>query len=81
MLTPGYQASAYKFAGEFRKKQKLDPYGYPLDSLIRTLMLNEFQVTSPNPVGPKTRAHTMRMAAAQQELNDLDDADRLDDQI
>lgn len=81
MLTPGYQASAYKFAGEFRKKQKLDPYGYPLDSLIRTLMLNEFQVTSPNPVGPKTRAHTMRMAAAQQELDDLDDSDRLDDQV
>jgi 3'-phosphoadenosine 5'-phosphosulfate sulfotransferase (PAPS reductase)/FAD synthetase len=79
MLTPGFQASAYKFAGEFRKKQKIDPFGYPLDSLIRTLLLNEFQVTSPNPVGPKTRAHTMRMAAAQQELNDLDDIDRMDD--
>jgi len=67
MLTPGYQTSAYKFAGEFRKKQAKDPFGYPLDSLIRTLLLNEFQVTSPNPVGPKTRAHTMRMMAAQQE--------------
>ena len=78
MLTPGMQGAAMKFAGEFRRKQATDKFGYPLDSLIRTLLLNEFQVTSPNPVGPKTRAHTMRTLAAQQE-QDQNDLDSLDD--
>jgi len=75
MLSPGKRKDAMKFAAEFRRKRKNDPYGYPLDHLIRTLLLNEFRHTSPSPVGPKTKAHRMRMAA----LADADDLDKMDD--
>ena len=75
MLSPGKHKHAMKFAAEFRKKRKHDPYGYPLDHLIRTLLLNEFRHTAPSPVGPKTKAHRMRMAA----IADADDLDKIDD--
>lgn len=54
------------FAAAFRKKRALDPYGYPIEYLIRTLLLNEFHQTTPTPVGPKTRAHTMRLKALEE---------------
>ena len=66
-----------KFAAEFRKKRKNDPYGFPIDHLIRTLLLNEFRHSAPSPVGPKTRAHRVRLAA----LQDADDLDKVDDLI
>ncbi len=66
MLTPGIKNAAYKFAGEFRKKQTNDPFGFPTDHLLRILLLNDFQANSPSPVGPGTRAHTMRMIANEQ---------------
>jgi len=75
MLSPGKHKDAMKFAAEFRRKRKNDPYGYPLDHLIRTLLLNEFRHTAPSPVGPKTKAHRMRMAA----IADADDMDKIDD--
>jgi len=75
MLSPGKHKDAMKFAAEFRKKRSHDPYGYPLDHLIRTLLLNEFRHTAPSPVGPKTKAHRMRMAA----IADADDLDKIDD--
>lgn len=75
MLSPGKQKDAMRFAAEFRKKRKGDPFSYPLDHLIRTLLLNEFRHTAPSPVGPKTRAHRMRMAA----IADADDLDKMDD--
>jgi len=75
MLSPGKHKDAMKFAAEFRKKRKHDPYGYPLDHLMRTLLLNEFRHTAPSPVGPKTKAHRMRMAA----IADADDLDKIDD--
>ena len=75
MLSPGKHKDAMKFAAEFRKKRNHDPYGYPLDHLIRTLLLNEFRHTAPSPVGPKTKAHRMRMAA----IADADDLDKIDD--
>ena len=75
MLSPGKHKDAMKFAAEFRKKRKHDPYGYPLDHLIRTLLLNEFRHTAPSPVGPKTKAHRMRLAA----IADADDLDKIDD--
>ena len=71
MLTKGMRLAAMKFVDAFRKKHVSDPFGYPIDSLIRTLLLNEFHHTAPSPVGPKTKAHAMRMAA-------LADADTLD---
>ena len=63
MLTPGMHRDAMKFASEFRKKRAVDPYGFPIEYLVRTLLLNEFHQSTPTPVGPKTRAHTMRMKA------------------
>ena len=75
MLSPGKHKDAMKFAAEFRKKRNHDPYGYPLDHLIRTLLLKEFRHTAPSPVGPKTKAHRMRMAA----IADADDLDKIDD--
>ena len=77
MLSDGKHKDAMKFAAEFRKKRKNDPYGFPIDHLIRTLLLNEFRHSAPSPVGPKTRAHRMRLAA----LQDADDLDKVDDLI
>lgn len=77
MLTEGVFKRAKAFAAEFRTKHQKDPYSYPIEWLIRNLLLNEFNITSVNPVGPKTRAHTMRIAAAQEEAeaNSLDSLD------
>ena len=74
MLSPGKHKDAMKFAAEFRKKRTKDAFGYPIDHLIRTLLLNEFRHTAPSPVGPKTKAHRMRMAA----IADADDLDKMD---
>ena len=60
ILTEGYDKVALAYAHEFKKKHATDPYGYPVDHLIRTLLLNAF-VGSPSPVGPKTRAHRKRV--------------------
>jgi len=56
------KTEARAFVSKFRKKHLTDPHGYPVSWLIRTLLLNEFDVNSPTPVGPKTKAHTVRMA-------------------
>jgi len=79
MLTEGIKRRAMAFAAEFRAKHKKDPFSYPIEWLVRNLILNEFNVTSVNPVGPKTRAHAVRMAAAQAEAeaNSLDLQDDL----
>jgi len=43
-------------------------------------LLNEFRLTSPSPVGPKTRSHKMRMAALQAAA-DADGLDLIDDKV
>lgn len=78
VLTPGLRQRAMAFASEFRKKHNKDPYSYPINWLIRNLLINEFNITSVNPVGPKTRAHSLRLAEAQ-ELAELDALDYQDD--
>jgi len=78
MLTPGIKKRAMAFAAEFRKKAAKDPYSYPIAWLIRNLLLNEFNITSVNPIGPKTKAYTMRMSEAD-EMANLDALDSLDD--
>lgn len=77
MLTEGVHHRAQAFAAKFRAKHKNDPFSYPLEWLIRNLLLNEFNITSVGPVGPKTRAHAVRMAVAQEEVeaNNLDIVD------
>ncbi len=61
MLTPGMKKAAMKYAAGYRKKHANDPYSYPLENLVRTLMMKEFRGTAPTPVGPKTKAHAMRV--------------------
>jgi predicted phosphoadenosine phosphosulfate sulfurtransferase len=78
VLTPGLKKRAMSFAAEFRKKHKLDPYAYPVSWLVRHLLLNEFNISSATPVGPKTKAHTLRLAEAQ-EMAELDALDYQDD--
>jgi predicted phosphoadenosine phosphosulfate sulfurtransferase len=78
MLTPGIHGEAMTFAAKYRAKWATDEWSYPLEWLIRNLMLNEFSITSVSPVGPKTRAHAKRLAAAQ-EMADADGLDALDD--
>lgn len=56
---------ARTYAAAYRKKWAVDQWSYPIDWLIRTLLLNEFVATAVNPVGPKTRAHAVRTAAAE----------------
>lgn len=58
----GYAKLAMTYSHEYKKKHALDPYGYPVDHLVRTLLLNAF-AGSPTPVGPKTKAHAKRLAA------------------
>ena len=78
IITPGLKQRAMAFASEFRKKHRKDPYSYPVHWLIRNLLINEFNISSVNPIGPKTRAHTMRLAEAQ-EMAELDALDYQDD--
>jgi len=78
VLTPGLKKRAMAFAAEFRKKHVKDPASYPVHWLIRNLLLNEFNITSVNPIGPKTRAYTMQMEEAQ-EMASLDALDSVDD--
>lgn len=78
ILTPGLKQRAMAFAAEFRRKHKADPYSYPLHWLIRNLLINEFNISAVTPVGPKTKAHTLRLAEAQ-ELAELDALDIQDD--
>jgi hypothetical protein len=62
MLTPGLKKRAMSYAASFRKKNALDPRAYPIHSLVRTLLLNDFHSTAINPVGPKTKAYTLMEA-------------------
>lgn len=78
ILTPGFRNAAMTYSHEFKKRHAKDPYGYPIDHLIRTLLLNAF-VGSPSPVGPKTKAHNKRLAMTHQELQDADSLDIQDD--
>lgn len=64
MLTPGIKRTAKAFVAAYKKKHALDKFSYPIDHLIRTLLLNEFHSTAPSPVGPKTKADRMRKAAS-----------------
>lgn len=75
MVTPGLRTRALSFASEFRKKAATDPAAYPVHWLIRTLLLNAFQSASPTPIGPGTRAHSIRLAQAEEDANSLDALD------
>ena len=77
-ITPGMKQEAMAYAAAFRKKHIKDKYSYPIHWLIRNLLLNEISATSVNPVGPKTRAHALRVAEAQ-EMAELDSLDIIDD--
>lgn len=77
ILTPGLRKAAMVYSNDFKKKHVKDPYGYPIDHLIRTLLLNEF-IGSPSPVGPKTKAHNKRKALLEQEDQIMMDANSLD---
>lgn len=59
MITPGLKKRAMAYSAKFRQKNLQDPRAYPIHSLIRTLLLNDFHSTAINPVGPKTRAYTL----------------------
>jgi hypothetical protein len=77
ILTQGMRKAAMVYTNEFKKRHVKDPYGYPVDHLIRTLMLNTF-IGTPSPVGPKTKAHNKRVALLDQDHQMLMDADSLD---
>jgi len=58
------QRDAKAYVSRFRKKHLQDPYGYPVSWLIRNLALNDIDVNSPTPVGPKTKADSIRITEA-----------------
>lgn len=78
ILTPGLKQRAMAFASEFRKKHRKDPRSYPVHWLIRNILLNEFNMTSVNPIGPGTRAYNIEMQQIQ-EMAELDSLDYQDD--
>ena len=59
----------FAYIADFRRKHLRDPYSYPMNWLIRNLLLGEISIASAAPVGPKTKADTLRQKAAQQELD------------
>lgn len=65
MITPGLKKRAMAYSAQFRKKNSQDPKAYPLHSLVRTLLLNDFHSTAINPVGPKTKAYRLSEANEQ----------------
>jgi predicted phosphoadenosine phosphosulfate sulfurtransferase len=77
MLTPGIKRRAMSYSAEFRKKHVKDSVSYPIHWLIRNLLLNEFHVSSVNPIGPGTKAHAIRQAQAQADADSLDLVDDL----
>lgn len=78
-ITPGKRRRAQAYASEFRKKHAKDPYSYPINWLIRNLLLNEIGPSiSVTPVGPGTRAHALRLKEAQEQA-ELDSLDLQDD--
>lgn len=77
VLTPGYAGYAMAYAHEYKKKHAIDPYGYPVDHLVRTILLNSF-MGSPTPVGPKTKAHAKRVQLLGDNSDLSVDADSLD---
>ena len=66
MIGPSNTQRAKALVAEFRQKHARDPYSYPFENLIRHLLLKEISsAMSITPVGPKTRAHTLRMKEAE----------------
>lgn len=61
------------YVADFRKKHLKDPYSYPINWLIRNLLISEITNAAAAPVGPKTKADTLRRKAAQQELENESD--------
>ena len=72
ILGEDIQRRAKAYVADFRKKHMQDPYSYPINWLIRNLLLNEITVSAAAPVGPKTRAHTLRQKAAEQAMENND---------
>jgi predicted phosphoadenosine phosphosulfate sulfurtransferase len=62
MITSDMHKRAMAYAAAFRKKHVVDPRGYPIHLLVRTLLLNEFHATAINPIGPKTKAYNISMS-------------------
>ena len=58
-MTPGLKKRAMVFAHQFKQARAKDPYGYPIESCVRTLMISEIW-GSPVPVGPRTRSDRLR---------------------
>jgi len=58
------------YIADFRRKHLQDPYSYPMNWLIRNLLMNEIVSMAATPVGPKTKAHALRVKLAEQELDD-----------
>ncbi len=77
ILSPGFAKAAMEYVVKFRKKQANDPSAYPIEWCVRNILLNNYYSSDVNPVGPKTKAHALRMKAAQEEeeLNSLDKVD------
>lgn len=65
MVSENLKIEARNFANKYRLKWAQDSWSYPLDWLARTLLLNEFNITAVNPVGPKTKAFTKRQLASE----------------
>jgi predicted phosphoadenosine phosphosulfate sulfurtransferase len=63
---------ARAYVADFRKKHLKDPYSYPMNWLIRNLILNEITISAAAPVGPKTKADSIRRKLAEKELNDAE---------
>lgn len=68
MLDEVDKRRARSYVADFRKKHIRDPYSYPLNWMIRNLLIGEINVAAAMPVGPKTKADTLRKKAAEQEI-------------
>lgn len=70
MVGEDRKKDARVFISRFRQKHIQDSYGYPINWLIRTLLLNNISTDSPTPVGSKTRADTVRILEKEENESD-----------
>lgn len=73
MIGPTKTKRAKSFVAEYRRKHIADPRSYTIYSLINSLFIHSLAIsTSASPIGPKTKAHTMREIDSH-EVNDVEE--------
>jgi len=73
IIGPSKTKRAKSFVAEYRRKHVADPKSYTIYSLINSLFMHSLAISkAASPIGPKTKAHTMRELDSH-EINDAEE--------